>query len=132
HIVSERGIEVDKAKIELISNLPTPKSVRDVRIFLGKSVTMREDHKCWRCRWPMSDGGNFAGKLNCRREFRTARYRPPELRSQQNWSRIARWRVPFHAGWCAELTAAACHGGEVQQKLAFFSPFKIRPFFNNI
>ena len=35
HIVSERGIEVDKAKIELISKLPTPKTVKDVRSFLG-------------------------------------------------------------------------------------------------
>ena len=35
HIVSKNGIEVDKAKVELISNLPTPKCVRDIRSFLG-------------------------------------------------------------------------------------------------
>jgi hypothetical protein len=35
HIVSSTGIEVDKFKIELIANLPTPKSVKDVRLFLG-------------------------------------------------------------------------------------------------
>lgn len=35
HIVSSKGLEVDKAKIDLISNLPTPKTVRDVRSFLG-------------------------------------------------------------------------------------------------
>jgi len=35
HIVSSTGIEVDKYKIELIVNLPTPKSVKDVRSFLG-------------------------------------------------------------------------------------------------
>ena len=35
HIVSKDGIEVDKAKVELISNLPTPKCVRDIRLFLG-------------------------------------------------------------------------------------------------
>jgi len=34
HIVSSTGIEVDKSKIELIANLPTPKSVKD-RLFLG-------------------------------------------------------------------------------------------------
>jgi hypothetical protein len=34
HIVSSKGIEVDKSKIELIANLPTPKSVKDVRSFL--------------------------------------------------------------------------------------------------
>jgi len=35
HIVSSKGIEVDKSKIELIANLLTPKSVKDVRSFLG-------------------------------------------------------------------------------------------------
>ena len=35
HIISSKGIEVDKSKIELIANLPTPKSVKDVRSFLG-------------------------------------------------------------------------------------------------
>ena len=35
HIVSKNGIEVDKAKVELISNLPTSKCVRDIRSFLG-------------------------------------------------------------------------------------------------
>jgi len=35
HIVSSKGIEVDKSKIELIANLPTPKSVKDIISFLG-------------------------------------------------------------------------------------------------
>ena len=35
HIVSKKGIEVDEAKVELISNLQTPKCVRDIRSFLG-------------------------------------------------------------------------------------------------
>jgi hypothetical protein len=35
HMVSSKGIEVDKSKIELIANLPTPKSIKDVRSFLG-------------------------------------------------------------------------------------------------
>ena len=35
HVVSSKGIEVDKAKADLILNLPTPKTVRDVRSFLG-------------------------------------------------------------------------------------------------
>ena len=35
HIVSSKGIEVDKSKIELIVNLPTPKSIKDVISFLG-------------------------------------------------------------------------------------------------
>ena len=35
HIISSRGIEVDKEKIELISKLPSPKNVKTVRKFLG-------------------------------------------------------------------------------------------------
>ena len=35
HIISERGIEVDKAKVELISKFPSPTNVKIVRQFLG-------------------------------------------------------------------------------------------------
>ncbi|CAL2238230.1 unnamed protein product [Prunus armeniaca] len=35
HVVSSKGIEVDKAKINIISNLPPPSSVKRVRSFLG-------------------------------------------------------------------------------------------------
>ena len=35
HIISSRGIEVDKEKIELISKLPSPTNVKIVRQFLG-------------------------------------------------------------------------------------------------
>ena len=35
HVVSSKGIEVDKAKIDLVVSLPYPASVREVRSFLG-------------------------------------------------------------------------------------------------
>jgi hypothetical protein len=35
HILSQRGIEVDKAKVDLISNLPAPRTVKEIRSFLG-------------------------------------------------------------------------------------------------
>ena len=35
HVISNRGIEVDKAKIELISKLPSPTNVKTVKQFLG-------------------------------------------------------------------------------------------------
>ncbi|WKA00153.1 hypothetical protein VitviT2T_018540 [Vitis vinifera] len=35
HIISERGIEVDKAKVELIFKLPSLTTVKGVRQFLG-------------------------------------------------------------------------------------------------
>ena len=37
HIVSKKGIEVDEAKVELISNLHTPQCVKDIRLFLGNA-----------------------------------------------------------------------------------------------
>ena len=38
HINSEKRIEVDKAKIDLISKLPSPTNVKTVRQFLGHAV----------------------------------------------------------------------------------------------
>ena len=35
HVISSRGIEVDKAKIELTSKPPSPTNVKIVRQFLG-------------------------------------------------------------------------------------------------
>jgi hypothetical protein len=35
HVISPRGIEVDKAKVDLISNLPPPRTVKEIRSFLG-------------------------------------------------------------------------------------------------
>jgi len=35
HEISKKGIEVDKSKIEVITKLPMPKCVKDIRSFLG-------------------------------------------------------------------------------------------------
>ena len=35
HKISEKGIEVDKSKVDLIANLPPPKTVKGIRSFLG-------------------------------------------------------------------------------------------------
>ncbi|RDX61845.1 Retrovirus-related Pol polyprotein, partial [Mucuna pruriens] len=35
HLVSNKGIEVDKSKINIISSLPNPTSMRELRSFLG-------------------------------------------------------------------------------------------------
>jgi len=35
HAISKKGIEVDKAKIDIIKGLPPPKNVKDIRSFLG-------------------------------------------------------------------------------------------------
>ena len=41
HIISEKGIEVDKAKMELIVKLPAPTTVKGVRQFLGDRKSTR-------------------------------------------------------------------------------------------
>ena len=35
HVISHYGIEVDKANVDLISNLPPLRTVKEVRSFLG-------------------------------------------------------------------------------------------------
>ena len=35
HVVSSKGIEIDKTKIDLVSSLPYPASMQEVRSFLG-------------------------------------------------------------------------------------------------
>ena len=35
HVISKKGIEMDKSKVDLIAHLPPPKSVKDIRSFLG-------------------------------------------------------------------------------------------------
>ncbi|CAM8886359.1 unnamed protein product [Rhodiola kirilowii] len=41
HIVSQKGMEVDKAKIDLITTLPYPSTVRDIQSFLGHAGFFR-------------------------------------------------------------------------------------------
>jgi hypothetical protein len=36
HVISERGIEVDKAKVETVEKLPPPTDVKSLRSFLVK------------------------------------------------------------------------------------------------
>jgi hypothetical protein len=42
HLVSERSIEVDRAKIEVIEQLPTPVNVRGIRSFFGHAGFYRQ------------------------------------------------------------------------------------------
>ena len=41
HVISKKGIEVDKGKFELISKLPPPMNVKTVRQFLGHAGSYR-------------------------------------------------------------------------------------------
>ena len=42
HVISKKGIEVDRAKFELISKLPSPTNVKTVRQFLGHAGFYRK------------------------------------------------------------------------------------------
>jgi len=42
HEISKKEIEVDRAKIEVIAKLPTPKCVKDIRSFLGHAGFYRK------------------------------------------------------------------------------------------
>ena len=41
HNISERGMEVDKAKVEIIEKLPQPTNVKGIRSFLGHAEFYR-------------------------------------------------------------------------------------------
>ncbi|XP_027152279.1 uncharacterized protein LOC113752362 [Coffea eugenioides] len=47
HVVSSKGIEVDKAKVDVISTIPYPASVREVRSFLGHAGFYRRFLENW-------------------------------------------------------------------------------------
>ena len=96
HIVSKNGIEVDKAKVELISNLPTPKCVRDIRSFLGHAGFYRRFIKdfsaiaCSLCNLLAKDVP-FAWSQACEAAFdklKTMLVSPPIMRSPN-------WNLPF-------------------------------------
>ena len=45
HLVSKRGIEADKAKIEVIEQLPPPVNIKGIHIFLGHTCFYKHSLK---------------------------------------------------------------------------------------
>ncbi|RDX74484.1 Retrovirus-related Pol polyprotein from transposon opus, partial [Mucuna pruriens] len=61
HLVSSREIEVNKAKVDIITSLPNPASMRGVRSFLGHAGFYRTSTRlpclcptCYKKRWILS------------------------------------------------------------------------------
>ena len=120
HIVSKKGIEVDKAKVELISNLPTPKCVRDIRSFLGHARFYRRFIKDFSaiarplCNLLAKDVP-FAWSQACEAAFeklKTMLVSPPIMRSPN-------WNLPFEIMCDASDYAIGVVLGQREDKKAF-------------
>ena len=96
HVISSRGIEVDKGKIELISKLPSPTNVKIVRQFLGHAGFYRRFIKDFsKIAKPLykllEKDAKFSWEKDCQKSFE-------ELRSHLTTALIVRapnWQLPF-------------------------------------
>ena len=96
HIISNQGIEVDKAKIELISKLPSPTNVKTVRQFLGHvGFYMRFIKHFLKNAKPLykqlEKDAKFAWNEDCQRSFE-------ELKTYLTTTPVVRapnWQLPF-------------------------------------
>ena len=96
HIISSRGIEVDKAKIELISKLPPPTNVKTIRQFLGHAGFYRRFIKDFsKIAKPLykllEKDAKFVWERECQKSFE-------ELKFHLTTAPIVRapnWQLPF-------------------------------------
>ena len=96
HVIFNKGIEVDKAKIELIAKLPPPTSVKVVRQFLGYAGFYRRFIKDFsKISKPLykllEKDAKFVLSESCRKSFE-------ELKSHLTTAAIVRapnWQFPF-------------------------------------
>ena len=96
HIISKKGIEVDKAKIGMISKLPSPTNVKTVRQFLGHAGFYRrfimDFLKIAKPLYKLLErDAKFLGDEDCQRSFE-------ELKAHPTTAPIVRapnWQLPF-------------------------------------
>ena len=96
HIISSREIEVDKAKIELISKLPPPTNVKTIRQFLGHAGFYRRFIKDFsKIAKPLykllEKDAKFVWERECQKSFE-------ELKSHLTTASIVQapnWQLPF-------------------------------------
>ena len=120
HIVSREGIEVDKAKVELISNLLTPKSVKDILSILGHAGFYRRFIRDFSaiarplCNLLVKDV-TFEWSQACKPTFdklKTMLVSPPIMRSSN-------WNLPFEITCDASDYAIGAVLGQIEDKKAF-------------
>ena len=120
HIVSRERIGVDKEKVELISNLPTPKCVKDIRLFLGHAGFYRRFIRDFNAiahplcnllakdvtfEWSQACEGAFD-------KFKTMLVSPPIMRSPN-------WELPFEIMCDASDYSIGAVLGKREDKKAF-------------
>ena len=96
HVISSKGIEVDKAKIDIISKLPHPTNVKTIRQFLGHAGFYRRFIKDFaKIAKPLykllEKDAQFIWKEECQKSFE-------ELKSHLTTAPIVRapnWQLPF-------------------------------------
>ena len=118
HIISNKGIEVDKAKIELISKLPSPTNVKNVRKFLGHAGFYRRFIKDFskiakRLYKLLEKDAKFVWDEDCQKSFE-------ELKAYLTTAPIVRapnWKLPFKVMYDAsDLTIGAVLGQREEGK----------------
>nr|CAN70628.1 hypothetical protein VITISV_036144 [Vitis vinifera] len=96
HIISERGIEVDKTKVELIFKLPSPTTVKGVRQFLGHAGFYRRFIKDFSklskplCELLAKDA-KFVWDERCQRSFEQLK----QFLTTAPIVRAPNWQLPF-------------------------------------
>ncbi|PKI49818.1 hypothetical protein CRG98_029795 [Punica granatum] len=96
HVISSRGIKVDKSKVDLILNLPYPSNVRDIRDFLSHTGFYRRLIKDFSniaqplCHLLQKDT-DFAFKKNCKETFDKLK----ELLTLAPIIQPSDWELPF-------------------------------------
>ena len=126
HIVSKKGIEVDKAKVEFY-NLPTPKCVKDIQSFLGHTGFYRRFIRDFSaiarplCNLLAKDVP-FAWSQACEDAFeklKTMLVSPPITRSPN-------WELPFEIMCDANDYAIGVVLGQREDKKAFVIYYAIK------
>ena len=123
HIISNKGIEVDKAKIELISKLPSPTNVKTVRQFLGHAGFYRRFIKDFsKTTKPLykllEKDAKFVLDEDCQKSFE-------ELKAHLTTAPIVRtpnWKLPFEVMCDArDLVIRAVLGQREEENLMWFT-----------
>ena len=96
HVISSKGIEVDRAKVDVIKSLPYPTSVREVRSFLGHAGFYRRFIKDFsRITWPMCNllqkNVDFRFDKKCKEAFDKLK----EMLTSGPIMKSPNWDLPF-------------------------------------